>query len=145
MRKRHRRLERLKYHIGAANAKCDDHSDIQDKSEKDMKGKRYYLYGMVLLTAVISAVALSGCSSSGAQKRTGLKKVAIAGGVSANKRLREVFDEIFTPLGVKVYYPKLCYCTDNVAMIGGACYFMIKKGIKQADMSLDAKANVKLG
>ena len=80
-----------------------------------------------------------------AQKRTGLDKVAIAGGVSANKRLREVFDEIFTPLGVKVYYPKLCYCTDNAAMIGGACYFMIKKGIKQADMSLDAKANVKLG
>ena len=80
-----------------------------------------------------------------AQKRTGLKKVAIAGGVSANKRLREVFDEIFTPSGVNVYYPKLCYCTDNAAMIGGACYFMIKKGIKESDMSLDAKANVKLG
>ena len=56
-----------------------------------------------------------------------------------------VFDEIFTPSGVNVYYPKLCYCTDNAAMIGGACYFMIKKGIKESDMSLDAKANVKLG
>ena len=35
-----------------------------------MKGKRYYLYGMVLLTAVISAVALSGCGSSGTEEGT---------------------------------------------------------------------------
>ena len=35
-----------------------------------MKGKRFFLYGMVLLTAVISAVALSGCGSSGTEEGT---------------------------------------------------------------------------
>ena len=78
------------------------------------------------------------------QKRTGIKKVAIAGGVSANGYLRDSFKRLFEKSVVEVYYPKLSYCTDNAAMIGAACYFMIKKGAKPATLNLDAKANVTL-
>ncbi|MGN0795417.1 MAG: tRNA (adenosine(37)-N6)-threonylcarbamoyltransferase complex transferase subunit TsaD [Christensenellales bacterium] len=78
------------------------------------------------------------------QKRTGLNKIAIAGGVSANGYLREKFKTIFDKTGVSVYYPQLKYCTDNAAMIGAACYFMIKNDEKPAELSLDAKADVPL-
>ena len=78
------------------------------------------------------------------QKRTGIKKVAIAGGVSANGYLRDSFKRLFEKSVVEVYYPKLSYCTDNAAMIGAACYFMIKKGAKPATLNLDARANVTL-
>ena len=74
---------------------------------------------------------------------TGVKKVTIAGGVSANKYLREQFDK-FKAKGIEVYYPKLQYCTDNASMIGSACYFMIKEGMQPTSLDLDAKATVPL-
>ena len=74
---------------------------------------------------------------------TGVKKVTIAGGVSANKYLRSQFD-LFKSKGVEVYYPKLQYCTDNASMIGSAAYFMIKEGLEPTSLDLDAKATVAL-
>lgn len=76
-------------------------------------------------------------------KSTGIKKVAIAGGVSANEELRARADEL-KDFGCEVYYPKLAYCTDNAAMIGSACYFMIKSGAEPSGLELDAKATVAL-
>lgn len=76
-------------------------------------------------------------------KGTGIKKVAIAGGVSANEELRARFDEL-SKQGVEVHYPKLKYCTDNAAMIGSAAYFLIKSGVAESDMTLDAKSTVAL-
>lgn len=76
-------------------------------------------------------------------QKTGIKDVAVAGGVSANEELRARFDELVLK-GCNVHYPKLKYCTDNAAMIGSAACFMIKSGMQEADMSLDAKATVAL-
>lgn len=76
-------------------------------------------------------------------KATGIKKIAIAGGVSANEELRARADELSKD-GCEVHYPKLVYCTDNAAMIGSACYFAIKSGKEPADLGLDAKATVAL-
>lgn len=76
-------------------------------------------------------------------KRTGIKDVAVAGGVSANEELRHRFDELAAK-GCSVHYPKLKYCTDNAAMIGAAACFMIKSGMPESDLSLDAKATVAL-
>lgn len=75
--------------------------------------------------------------------KTGVKKIAIAGGVSANEELRSRADEL-KEAGCEVHYPKLIYCTDNAAMIGSAAYFAIKCGKAPADLSLDAKATVPL-
>lgn len=74
---------------------------------------------------------------------TGVKKLAIAGGVSANEELRARVDEL-AKNGCEVHYPKLIYCTDNAAMIGAAAYFAIKSGADESDLSLDAKATVPL-
>ena len=76
-------------------------------------------------------------------EKTGVKKIAIAGGVSANEELRSRADEL-KEAGCEVHYPKPIYCTDNAAMIGSAAYFAIKCGKAPADLSLDAKATVPL-
>ncbi|MEG2450314.1 MAG: tRNA (adenosine(37)-N6)-threonylcarbamoyltransferase complex transferase subunit TsaD, partial [Clostridia bacterium] len=78
-----------------------------------------------------------------AMERTGVKKIAIAGGVSANKFLRQEADKLVAD-GVEVHYPKIKYCTDNAAMIGAAAYFIIKNGTAESGLDLDAKATVQL-
>lgn len=78
-----------------------------------------------------------------AMKKTGISKIAVAGGVSANEELRHRFD-ILAQNGCEVHYPKLKYCTDNAAMIGAEACFMIKDGVEYAPLTLDAKATVRL-
>lgn len=55
-----------------------------------------------------------------ALKQTGYSRVVIAGGVSANTHLREVFEQRIGPNGKNVFYPSLAFCTDNGAMIAYA-------------------------
>ncbi len=74
---------------------------------------------------------------------TGIKKIAVAGGVSANKALRARLDGLKAK-GCEVHYPKLVYCTDNAAMIGAAACFMIRDGAEPSGLDLDAKATVAL-
>lgn len=78
-----------------------------------------------------------------AVENTSIKKVAIAGGVSANQELRDKVD-MLKKIGCEVHYPKLIYCTDNAAMIGAEAYFMIKSGVEESSLDLDAKATVAL-
>jgi len=54
-----------------------------------------------------------------ALKQTGLKRLVVAGGVSANQRLRQLFEKL-EKIGVEVFYPPLAFCTDNAAMIAYA-------------------------
>lgn len=54
-----------------------------------------------------------------------VKTVLVAGGVSANRRLREKFKELESRVG-RVYFPKNEYCTDNAAMIAAAAYYNLK-------------------
>lgn len=58
-----------------------------------------------------------------ALEQTGLTRLVVAGGVSANHRLRAKLDQATARLGARVYYPELALCTDNGAMIAyaGAC------------------------
>ncbi len=53
-----------------------------------------------------------------AVKQTGIKHVAVAGGVSANNGLRNAFHDHARRYGWTVYIPKFSYTTDNAAMIG---------------------------
>ena len=53
-----------------------------------------------------------------AVKQTGIKHVAVAGGVSANNGLRNAFHDYAKRFGWTVYIPKFSYTTDNAAMIG---------------------------
>ena len=54
---------------------------------------------------------------------TGVRQVAIAGGVSANSRLREGVAQLGQRHGIEVFVPPFAFCTDNAAMVGIAGYF----------------------
>lgn len=56
-------------------------------------------------------------------KDTGIKHLAIAGGVSANSGLRNALQELSNKQKFKLYIPKFEYCTDNAAMIGIVGYY----------------------
>jgi len=58
-----------------------------------------------------------------ASKETGIKEIAIAGGVSANSGLRLALQNAATQLSWNVFIPKMEYCTDNAAMIAITGYF----------------------
>jgi len=63
-----------------------------------------------------------------AQSQTGIKEIAIAGGVSANSGLRGALNKTSVELGWNTYIPKISYCTDNAAMIAMAGYYKFNIG-----------------
>ena len=63
-----------------------------------------------------------------ATKITGIKRVAIAGGVSANSGLREGLLALGEKEGWAVFIPKFEYCTDNAAMIGVTAHYKYLAG-----------------
>ena len=67
----------------------------------------------------------------------------LAGGVSANKGIRERFKEICDLKGYNYTFPEIKYCTDNAAMIAAAGYFAYKLG-RRADLSLNAYSSMEL-
>ncbi len=63
-----------------------------------------------------------------ASAQTGIKEIALAGGVSANSVLRQVLVSEAKKNGWNTYIPKLEYCTDNAAMIAITGYYKFLKG-----------------
>ena len=74
-----------------------------------------------------------------ALEQTGYRKIAVAGGVAANSRIRADILAAAEKLGATVYMPPLSLCGDNAAMIGAQAYYEWKAG-NVADMSLNAYA-----
>ena len=67
-----------------------------------------------------------------ALERSGLQRIVVAGGVGANRRLREQLDAACARRGVRVHYPELSLCTDNGAMIALAAAMRLQAGVQQA-------------
>ncbi len=61
-------------------------------------------------------------------KQTGIKRLIVAGGVSANSYLRDKLEELSKELNVDLSIPPLKYCTDNATMIACAAYPLYLKG-----------------
>ncbi|MGB5229021.1 tRNA (adenosine(37)-N6)-threonylcarbamoyltransferase complex transferase subunit TsaD [Eudoraea sp.] len=74
-----------------------------------------------------------------AATQTGIKEIAIAGGVSANSGIRRALQECEVKHGWKTYIPKFEYCTDNAAMIGIVGYLKYIDGVF-SDERIAAKA-----
>ncbi len=70
--------------------------------------------------AVVDTLAIK-CKR--ALQQTGVNRLVVAGGVGANRRLRERLTQVAAKEGGNVYYPRLEFCTDNGAMIAyaGCC------------------------
>ncbi|MDV5171036.1 tRNA (adenosine(37)-N6)-threonylcarbamoyltransferase complex transferase subunit TsaD [Photobacterium rosenbergii] len=84
--------------------------------------------------AVVDTLAIK-CKR--ALKQTGFKRLVIAGGVSANKHLREQLETMMAKMGGEVFYPRTEFCTDNGAMIAFAGMQRLKN---QETMDLGVKA-----
>lgn len=73
-----------------------------------------------------------------ALEQTGLKRIVMAGGVSANRRLRAELAQLADKIGGEVFYPRTEFCTDNGAMIAYAGMQRLKNG-DVADLSVQAR------
>ncbi|MDD5241325.1 MAG: tRNA (adenosine(37)-N6)-threonylcarbamoyltransferase complex transferase subunit TsaD [Sulfuricella sp.] len=73
--------------------------------------------------AIVEVLAVK---SQAALRQTGLSRLVVAGGVGANRQLRETLSANAQRRGFEVYYPKLEFCTDNGAMIAFAGAMRIK-------------------
>ena len=76
-------------------------------------------------------------------KKYNIKNMIIAGGVSANKYVRNEIKKVTDKYGVLLSVPRMAYCTDNAAMIGAAAYPLYIKG-EFADLHLNASSSDEL-
>ncbi|HET8809538.1 MAG TPA: tRNA (adenosine(37)-N6)-threonylcarbamoyltransferase complex transferase subunit TsaD [Flavobacteriaceae bacterium] len=106
--------------------------DFIDKNLKDICASFQHTVVEILMDKLKKAVA-----------QTGIHAIAIGGGVSANKGIRNALLQAENDLGWKTYVPKFEYTTDNAAMIGIVGYYKFLE--KQfSDQSVAAKARYKL-
>lgn len=89
-----------------------DDPDFVEHHKEDLSASLEYTIVDILMKKLRMAV-----------KQTGIKHVAVAGGVSANSVLRQSFQDHATKYGWKIYIPKFSYTTDNAAMIGIVGYY----------------------
>lgn len=78
-----------------------------------------------------------------ALEKESIKRLIVAGGVAANKGLREEITKMCNELNAELSFPPMKYCTDNAAMIAAAGYFAYLDG-RRADLSLNSKSSEKL-
>jgi len=93
-------------------------------------------------TKAVSDILVPRVMSAAAQLKH--NKIAIAGGVAANSRIRADFLGAAKKDGRILFIPPLNLCGDNAAMIGCQGYYEYKAGVC-ADMNLDARATMDLG
>jgi N6-L-threonylcarbamoyladenine synthase len=74
-----------------------------------------------------------------AVRETGIRRLVVAGGVGANRRLRARLAEAARDVGAEVYYPRLEFCTDNGAMIAYAGMLRLAAG-EAAGPAIEARA-----
>ena len=78
-----------------------------------------------------------------AAEELGIRKMALAGGVSANRLLRREMESACQKRGIAFYMPQLSLCGDNAAMIASAAYYRLLRG-EIADLTLNARPALQL-
>ena len=109
------------------------HQVMQEEGELTEQSKADIAYAFQ--EAVVDTLAIK-CKRE--LKQTGLKRLVIAGGVSANKQLRQTLAELMQQLGGEVFYPQPQFCTDNGAMIAYAGFLRLKQG-QQQDLAIEVR------
>ena len=109
------------------------HQVMQEEGELTEQSKADIAYAFQ--EAVVDTLAIK-CKR--ALKQTSLKRLVIAGGVSANKQLRQTLAELMQQFGGEVFYPQPQFCTDNGAMIAYAGFLRLKQG-QQQDLAIEVR------
>jgi N6-L-threonylcarbamoyladenine synthase len=109
-----------------------DHAIDSDTARADVAASFQEAVVDMLLDNSFAAVHRAGCS-----------RLVIAGGVSANSRLRERAHAAGAEFGVTVHIPPMRYCTDNAAMIALAAQHRLRRG-ESDPLSLNAVADLEL-
>jgi N6-L-threonylcarbamoyladenine synthase len=79
-----------------------------------------------------------------AVERTGVRSVALGGGVAANSLLRQRMEEESAARGWHLVLPSRAMCTDNAAMIASAAWYRLRDGVT-SPLDMEAMPNLKLG
>jgi N6-L-threonylcarbamoyladenine synthase len=79
-----------------------------------------------------------------ALRQSGHRRLVVAGGVGANRRLRERLAQLVLEEGAELYFPQAQFCTDNGAMIALAGCLRLQAGARQG-LDLGARALWELG
>ena len=103
------------------DADLTDNTDLTAQQVEQTKANIAYAFH----EAVVDTLIIK-CKR--ALKQTGMKRLVIAGGVSANTMLRAEMKALMQDLKGEVFYPSLAYCTDNGAMIAYAGMQRLKAG-----------------
>lgn len=75
-----------------------------------------------------------------ALKQTGNRRLVVAGGVGANRKLRALLTALMHDINGEVYFPRTEYCTDNGAMVAYAGYLRLMQGNRDDNQSIEVKA-----
>ena len=103
-------------------AKCQEETGLTEQDKADI--------ALAFEQAAVDTLAIK-CKR--ALEQTGRKRLVIAGGVSANKYLREKLHALMDKLNGEVFYPRPEFCTDNGAMIAYAGCQRMKAGQKDGE------------
>lgn len=112
---------------------------VHNETQKGNEINKYNLASSFQTTAVEQLVR----KTKEAIIKTDIKKLIIAGGVSANRYLRDEMEKLAKETNIKLSIPKMKYCTDNATMIAAAAYpLYLKKEFSAYD--INAKSTDKL-
>lgn len=76
-------------------------------------------------------------------KNTGIKRLVIAGGVSANQYLKSEMSKLCQKYDAELLIPRILYCTDNAAMIGAAAYpKYLRKEFSSYNLEVSSSADI---
>ena len=102
------------------NAETRKDGGFLEKNRNDLAASLQFTIVKILINKILLA-----------SKETGIKRIALAGGVSANSGLRNAIEDLKNQ-GFQTFIPPFEYCTDNAAMIAITGLFAYRKGIYSA-------------
>jgi len=114
------------YHVCGQNGAARDAAERSDREIADVAASFQEAVVDVLVRKSLAACLRQGC-----------RRLAVGGGVAANRRLREKLARAARRQGVHLCLPEVRYCTDNAAMVAGIAYHLLQRG-RTALLDLDA-------
>ena len=120
---------------GLKTATLNTVNELKSQSGKDLSSQEKADVALAFQDAVVDTIRIK-CER--ALEQTGLDRIILAGGVSANTELRARLDDSARKHHRQVYYPPLHLCTDNGAMIAYAGYLRLQYG-HQESLSIEVR------